>query len=141
MHMENIMVVFSSTDIPRELIDRSIALSKEKEAKLIILDVRDRGMSEKVGELTENVGFMGDKIVSNLKKQISYGRCDVIYQKLIIIEDAAKREGIPYEIVVERGPFVESILRVAKKKNVKIIVCQSRESLESHGGGFEVIQL
>ncbi|MFV2041013.1 MAG: universal stress protein [Candidatus Hydrothermarchaeales archaeon] len=139
--MENIMVVFSSTDIPQDLIDRSIAISKEKSAKLIILDVRDRGMSEKVGELTENVGFMGDKIVSNLKKQISYGRCDVIYQKLIIIEDAAKREGIPYEIVVERGPFVESILRVAKKKNVKIIVCQSRESLESHSSGFEVIQL
>ncbi len=139
--MENIMVVFSSTDIPQDLIDRSIAISKEKSAKLIILDVRDRGMSEKVGERTENVGFMGDKIVSNLKKQISYGRCDVIYQKLIIIEDAAKREGIPYEIVVERGPFVESILRVAKKKNVKIIVCQSRESLESHSSGFEVIQL
>ncbi|GBE18034.1 MAG TPA: universal stress protein [Euryarchaeota archaeon] len=139
--MENIMVVFSSTDIPQDLIDRSIALSKEKGAKLIILDVRDSGMSEKVGELTENVGFMGDKIVQNLKKQISHGRCDVIYQKLTIIEDAAKREGIPYEIVVERGPFAESILRVAKKKNVKTIVCQSRESIGSHSSGFEVLQL
>jgi hypothetical protein len=139
--MENIMVVFSSTDIPRELIDRSIVLSKEKDAKLIILDVRDRGMSERVGDLTENVGFMGDKIVQNLKKQISHGRCDVIYQKLTIIENAAKREGIPYEIVVERGPFVESVLRVAKKKNVKTIVCQSREPLESRSSGFEVIQI
>jgi len=84
---------------------------------------------------------MGDKIVQNLKKQISYGRCDVIYQKLTIIEDAAKREGIPYEIVVERGPFVDSILHVAKKKDVKTIICQSREELQSRGSGFEIIQL
>jgi nucleotide-binding universal stress UspA family protein len=139
--MENVMVVFSSTDIAKKLIDRAIRLARDKKARLIILDVRDREMSEKVGELTENIGFMGEKVVRSLKKQISHGRCDVIYKKLSILEDAAKKEGIPYDIVVERGPFIESILRVAKTKKVKTIICQSREAVPSPRDGFEVIQI
>ena len=139
--MENVMVVFSSTDIPEELIDRALGLARDKQAKLIILDVRDREMSEKVGELTENIGFMGEKVVRSLKKQISLGRCDVIYKKLSILEDAAKKEDIPYEIVVERGAFIESILRVAKTKNVKTIICQSRETVPKVKDGFEVIRI
>jgi nucleotide-binding universal stress UspA family protein len=139
--MENVMVVFSSTDIAEKLIKRALSLARDKQARLIILDVRDQEMSERVGELTENIGFMGDKVVRSLKKQISHGRCDMIYKKLSILEDAAKKEEIPYEIVVERGPFIESILRVAKTKKVKIIICQSRETVPKVRDGFEVIQI
>lgn len=139
--MENVMVVFSSTDIAETLIERALGLATDKQARLIILDVRDRDMSEKVGELTENIGFMGEKVVSSLKKQISQGRCDVIYKKLSILEDAAIKEDIPYEIVVERGPFIESILKVAKTKKVTTIICQTREAVPTAKDGFEVIHI
>jgi nucleotide-binding universal stress UspA family protein len=139
--MESIMVVFSSTDISEELVDYGVNLAKKRRAKLIILDVRDKEMSERVGEITENVGFMGEKVVGLLKKEISAGRCDVIYKKLSTIGEMADKSGIPFEIVVERGPFTDSILKVAREKKVKTIVCQRRETVSGGKGSFEVIQV
>ncbi len=138
--MENVMVVFSSTDIPERLVDQAIRLARKKKAKLVILDVRDREMSEKVGDLTENFGFMGEKMVGILKKEISHGRCEVIYQKLSTVEERAQRNGVPYEIVVEKGPFQDTLHRIAKKKNVKTILVQRRGWLPWEEA-FEVIRL
>jgi nucleotide-binding universal stress UspA family protein len=135
------MVVFSSTDISEELVDFAVNLAKKRLAKLIILDVRDKEMSERVGDITENVGFMGEKVVGLLKKEISSGRCDLIYKKLSKIGEKADKSGIPFEIVVERGPFADSILKVAKEKKIKTIVCQRREPVLGGKDSFEVIQV
>ncbi|RMF89434.1 MAG: universal stress protein [Methanobacteriota archaeon] len=139
--MEKIMVVFSSTTMPRSLIDHSIELAKRKQAKLIILDVRDRAMSEKVAALTENIGFMGEKVVRDLKKDIAHERCDIIFRKLSTIEEAMKKEQIPYEIVIAKGPFAENIAKVAREKKVKTILCQRREHLPEGAPDFEVIHV
>ncbi len=137
--MNNIMVVFSSTDVPEGLVDQSLALAEKKNSRLIILDVRDREMSQRVAELAGNVGFMGEKVVGRLKKEISNERCDIIYRKISIIEEKAREQGIPYEIVVERGPFAKSIIKVAKKYNVRTILCQRRDH-ELGKGDFEIIK-
>ena len=134
------MVVFSSTDISEKLVDRAVTLAKDRDARLIILDVRDRAMADRVADFTEDVGFMGEKVVSMLRKEISQERCDVIFQRLSIIEEKAKKNNVPYEIAVEKGPFIEGVLKVAKKKNVKTIICQKREEALVEEG-FEVIQV
>jgi len=121
------MVVFSSTDISWEQIERAVELAAKRHAELVILDVRDKAMSERVADMAENIGFMGEKVVGELRKDISHERCDVIYKKLTAIEELAKKKGVPYEIVVEKGPFVDSIMRVARKRRVKTIVCQRRD--------------
>jgi hypothetical protein len=139
--MESIMVVFSSTTIPSKMVDYSIDLAKKRHARLIILDVRDKRMSEKVGALTENLGFMGEKVVSGLKKDISQKRCEVIFKKLSIMEEKAKENNIPYEIIVEKGSFIKNIIKVAKNKKVKTIICQEKDKLLAKHEGFEVIQL
>jgi hypothetical protein len=138
--MESVMVVFSSTDIPEELVDFAVNFAKEKSANLIILDVRDKEMSEKVGDLAEDLGFMGEKVVGLLKKDISHGRCDVIYQRLSVIERKARESDVPYEIIVERGPFVDSIVRVTKKMDVKTVLVQKRDRTLG-GEDFEVIHI
>ena len=134
------MVVFSSTDISEKLVDRAVTLAKDRDARLIILDVRDRAMADRVADFTEDVGFMGEKVVSMLRKEISQERCDVIFQRLSIIEEKAKKNNIPYEIAVEKGPFIESVLKVARRKNVKTIISQRREEALVEEG-FEVIQV
>ena len=134
------MVVFSSTDISEKLVDRAVLLAKDRHARLIILDVRDRAMADRVADFTEDVGFMGEKVVSMLRKEISQERCDVIFQRLSIIEEKAKKNNIPYEIAVEKGPFIESVLKVARRKNVKTIISQRREEALVEEG-FEVIQV
>ena len=68
---------------------------------------------------------MGEKVVGILKKDISHGRCDIIFQKLSIIEDRAKKNNIPYEIIVEKGPFMKKVHVIAKKKKVKTIIIHS----------------
>jgi hypothetical protein len=137
--MERVMVVFSSTDIPEELVDFAVNFAREKNANLIILDVRDKEMSERVGDLAEDLGFMGEKVVGLLKKDISQGRCDVIYQRLSVIEQKAMKSKVPYEIIVERGPFVDSIVRVTKKMNVKTVLVQKRDRTLG-GEDFKVIR-
>ena len=134
------MVVFSSTDISEKLVDRAVTLAKDRDARLIILDVRDRAMADRVADFTEDVGFMGEKVVSVLRKEISQERCDVIFQRLSIIEEKAKKNNIPYEIAVEKGPFIESVVKVARRKNVKTIISQRREEALVEEG-FEVIQV
>lgn len=138
--MENVMVVFSSTTIPENLVDRSIDLARERNARLIILDVRNKAMSEKVAALTENLGFMGEKVVSRLEKEISHERCGVIYKRLSMIEKKAKKNNVPYEIIVAKGPFIKNIVKVAKSKKVKTIICQRRERVLKGAEGFEVIR-
>src|SRR3990172_5290589 len=101
------MVVFSSTDISEKLVDRAVLLAKDRHARLIILYLMDRAMADRVADFTEDVGFMGEKVVSVLRKEISQERCDVIFQRLSIIEEKAKKNNIPYEIAVEKGPFIE----------------------------------
>jgi hypothetical protein len=136
--MESIMVVFSSTDIPDELIENAVKLAKERKSSLVILDVRDKKMSERVGYLTENLGFMGDKVVGRLKKEISNERCDVIYKRLSILEQKANKNNVPYEIVVEKGPFIDSVVKVARAKKVSTIIGQDVEKLPKE---FKVIRV
>ncbi len=131
--MENIMVVFSSTDIPDQLVEKALKLAGEKKAKLIILDIRDKAMSEKVADLTENIGFMGEKVVGALRKEISHGRCEVIYRKLSFLEERAQKEKIPYEIVVKKGSFGRRIGEVAESKDVKTIICQKSDRIPENG--------
>jgi len=138
--MEKIMVVFSSTNIPESLVNKAITISKKKEAKLVILNVRDKKMSERVGNLTENMGFMGEKVVGMLKKDISQERCDVIFQKLSILESRAQENNIPYEIVVKKGPYIEGVYKTAEKKNITILICQKKDP-KFRDDDFEVIRV
>lgn len=138
--MDNILVAFSSTDVSEELLDKAINLAKKKKGKLILLDVRDKEMSEKVGELTENFGFMGDKVIGELKKDISHGRCEVIYQKLSTLTERLKKSGVDYEVVVEKGPFEKSVKKVSKEKNVKTVLHHKRGWLP-WGEELEIIEL
>jgi hypothetical protein len=91
-----------------------------------------------VGYLTENLGFMGDKVVGRLKKEISNERCDVIYKRLSILEQKANKNNVPYEIVVEKGPFIDSVVKVARAKKVSTIIGQDVEKLPKE---FKVIRV
>lgn len=128
--MENIMVAFSSTEIPENLIERSVNLAKKRGARLIVLDVRNKKMGEKVAELTENVGFMGDKVVGVLAKEITQSRCGVIYRRISSLETLANEKDVPYEIIVAKGPFGKSVLQTADRKNVKDIILHRKEKLD-----------
>ncbi len=130
--MENILVAFSSTEIPENLIEYSVRLAKKKGAKLIILDVRDKKMGERVAELTENVGFMGEKVVDVLAREITHSRCSVIYKRISSLEALANENKIPHEIIVAKGPFMESVFKTAEQKNVKTIILHRKEKLDQN---------
>jgi nucleotide-binding universal stress UspA family protein len=139
--MNNIMVVFSSTDIPKKLIDRSIKLAKERDGKLIILDVRDKVMGERVADITENLGFMGDKVVRTLRKQITQERCDVIFKKLSVVEDLAKKNNIPYEIIVEKGSFEKGVHKIARAKDVNLIIAQKSDKIPGSWKNIKIMKI
>ena len=137
--IKTIMVVFSATHISDKMADYAIETAVKQKARLIILDVRGVNMSGKVTRMTENVGFLGKKILGQLQDEIKGIRSEVILKALQNIQEKAQEKGIETEFIVAKGPYVDNILRIAKEKKVSTIIAQKRIPGSTREPSFEVI--
>jgi len=139
--METIMVVFSATSISEKVAKFAIERAAKEKAKLILLDVRDRDMSRKVGELTGDMGFMGSEVVDQLKNAIKKQRESIIKKAFREIEEQAKQKGIEIEVEILKGPSADKIIQIAKAKGVSTLVVQKRMKESDIEAPFNVIRL
>ena len=117
-----IMVAFSATSIHKELAKRALDMTQEKNAKLIVLSVRDRNITEKVAKVTQNHGFLGKEIVKDLMKDIKKDRDELISERLSRIGEEAEKRSIDYETLQLKGDFVENVADVAGKYSVDTVL-------------------
>ena len=139
--METIMVVFSATSITKKVAKFAIETAAQEKAKLLLLDVRDRDMSRKVSELTGDMGFMGSKVVDQLKNAIKKQRETIIKKALREIEEEAKQRGVEIEVDILKGPSADKIIRIAKARGVSKMIIQKRLKDSDIEAPFNVIRL
>ncbi|MBN2541721.1 hypothetical protein JXI42_02545 [bacterium] len=138
--METLMAVFSSVVVPDSLADYSIDYAAEKGAKLIFLDVRTKEIQGKAVKISCDIGFLGNKIREKLEKEICESRDNVINMKLCELESKAKEKGIKVQIIIIDGPYIDSILKVAKQYSVKTIIAENLNK-KLVGSNFSVIDI
>ncbi|WP_292487516.1 universal stress protein [Methanohalobium sp.] len=119
-----IMVAFSATSIHKEPAKRALDMAQEKNAKLIVLSVRDKNITEKVAKVTQNHGFLGKEIVKDLMKDIKKDRDELISERLGRICEEAEKRGIDYETLQLKGDFVENVVEVAGKYGVDTVLVE-----------------
>jgi nucleotide-binding universal stress UspA family protein len=121
-----LLVAFSATAIHKELAMLALDLAAKDNAKLIILNVRDRNIAEKVAQLTHDRGFLGEKVVERLKADIKADREEIISKRLAKLEKEAEKRGIAFETIRVKGPFVEMVVEVAQRYNADAILVEKR---------------
>ena len=135
------MVVFSATSISENIARFAIDRASKENARLILLDVRDRDISRKVSLMTGDTGFMGSKVVDQLQKAIKDQRGRLIKEALKKIEEQAREKGIEIEIEILKGPSADKIMKIAKSKGVSTLIVQNRLKETHFEAPFEVIRL
>jgi len=114
------MVVFSATHISDKMADYAIETAVKEKARLIILDVRGANMSGRVTRMTENVGFLGKKILGQLQDEIKGIRKETqilevlkdLQEQHLEIQEQAEEEKIDLESLkrqVEDAPIVKLV--------------------------------
>ena len=122
--IDTLLVVFSATSIHGGLAMQALDLAEQNNAKLIILSVRDKNVAEKVAKITKNHGFLGEKVVNELKKDILKDRDEVISRRLGAVEKEAKTRSINFETVQVKGNLVENVVNVVEKYSVDVILLE-----------------
>ena len=122
--IDTVLVVFSATSIHKELAMQALDMTKQNNAKLIILSVRDKKVAESVAKMTKNHGFLGERVVEKLKEDIVKDRNDLISRRLGTVEKEAQKRGIAFETVRVKGDFVEKVANAAEDHEVDIILME-----------------
>jgi nucleotide-binding universal stress UspA family protein len=123
--INTVLVAFSATSIHRKLAKAALDMAEEKNARLIILNVRDRNMAEKVARLTKEKGFLGRAVAEKLAADIKRDRDELISQRLGMVEEEAAKRGIDFETVKAKGDFVEQVIEAAGMYGVAVVLLGS----------------
>ncbi|MBN1756277.1 hypothetical protein JW877_08710 [bacterium] len=122
--MKTVMVVFSSVFIPRELAEFSLDYAAKNGAQLLLLDVLEKEVSGQTLRLSCDIGFLGRVVREKLEQEISDVQRQVISKKLCAIKSIADKIGIPVKIILIEGPYISSILEVARENSVNTIIAE-----------------
>jgi len=122
--VDTVLVAFSATSIHKKLAMQALDVAVRNNAKLVILNIRDKNIAEKVARVTKNHGFLGEKLVEKLKEDIIKDRDKVISKRLAMLENKAEDKGIIFETIQVKGDFVENVVNTAEKYNIDIILLE-----------------
>ncbi|RNI13585.1 universal stress protein [Methanohalophilus portucalensis] len=123
--INTVLVAFSATSIHRNLAKAALDMAEEKDARLIILNVRDKNMAEKVARVTKDQGFMGRGVVEKLAADIKRDRDELIAQRLGMVEEEAGKRGIEFETVKVKGDFVKQVIETAGMYGADVVMVAS----------------
>jgi len=123
--INTVLVAFSATSIHRKLAKAALDMAEEQNARLIILNVRDRNMAEKVARITKEKGFLGRAVAEKLAADIKRDRDELISHRLGIVEEEAAKRGIEFETVKVKGDFVEQVIEAAQMYGVDVVLVGS----------------
>ena len=123
--INTVLVAFSATSIHRNLAKAAFDMAEEKGARLIILNVRDKNMAEKVARVTKDHGFLGRDVVEKLAADIKRDRDELITQRLNRVEEEAGKRGIDFETVKVKGDFVEQVIETAGMYGADVVFTAS----------------
>lgn len=125
--MGKVMLILSPTRQNPKSVDLALSLVQKTRRSLLGVFIVDTKVSEAISGRIVDIGFLGDKVSTQLKNAIlrdyeTRGRRD-----LKEVKERAGKLGIDCETVVGRGDFVEESLRIAAEEQVEDIVVSRAE--------------
>jgi nucleotide-binding universal stress UspA family protein len=94
---------------------------------LLAVFIVDTRISDVISGRIVDIGFLGDRVSTQLKNAILSDYETRGRRELLEVKERAEHLGIPCEVVVGRGDFVEESLRIAAEKQVEDIIVSRAE--------------
>ena len=125
--MGRVMLILSPTRHDPTSVDLALSLVKRTQRSLLAVFIVDTKVSEAISGRIVDIGFLGDRVSSQLKNAILRDYETRGKRDLQEVKARAEELGIKCETVVGRGDFVEESLRIAKEKKAEAIVVSRAE--------------
>ena len=125
--MGYLMLILSPTRHLPKSVDLAISLVKDSKRPLLAVFVLDTKVADVISNRIVDVGFLGDKVSSQLKAAILKDYEDRGRRELEEVKQRAEDLGLQCETLIRKGDFVEQCLRIAKDKKVEDMVVSRAE--------------
>jgi nucleotide-binding universal stress UspA family protein len=123
--INTVLVAFSATFIHMGQAKKALDMAEKNKAKLIILSVRDKNISQMVANVSKDHGFLGRDVVKKLTDDIKKDRDELIDHRLGLVEKEAVKHGIDFKTVKIKGKFEDSVFLISKKYDVDLIIIEA----------------
>lgn len=125
--MGYLMLILSPTRHLPESVNLAISLVKDSKRPLLAVFVLDTKVTDVISNRIVDVGFLGDKVSSQLQAAILKEYEDRGKRELEEVKQRAGEVGVQCETLIRKGDFVEECLRIAKEKKVEDMVVSRAE--------------
>jgi nucleotide-binding universal stress UspA family protein len=125
--MGKVMLILSPTRHNPKSVDLALSLVKKGKRSLLAVFIVDTKVSEAISGRIIDIGFLGDKVSTQLKNAILRDYETRGRRELQEVKERAERLGIACEVVVGKGDFVGESLRIAAEMQVEDIVVSRAE--------------
>jgi nucleotide-binding universal stress UspA family protein len=125
--MGKVMLILSPTRHNPKSVDLALSLVKKTGRSLLAVFIVDTKVSEAISGRIVDIGFLGDRVSSQLKSAILRDYETRGRRELQEVKQRAEGLGIKCETVIGKGDFVKESLRIADEKKVEDIVVSRAE--------------
>lgn len=122
-----LMLILSPTRHNPKAVDLAISLVKDSGRRLLAVFVLDTKVTDVISDRIVDVGFLGDKVSSQLQAAILREYEDRGRRELEEVKQRAEQEGIQCKTLIGKGGFVEQCLRIAREEKVEDMVVSRAE--------------
>ena len=125
--MGKVMLILSPTRHNPRSVDLAFSLVQKTKRSLTAVFIVDTKVSDAISGRIVDIGFLGDRVSTQLKNAILRDYETRGRRELQEVEERARELGIECDTVVGRGDFVQESLRIAAEKQVEDIVVSRAE--------------
>jgi nucleotide-binding universal stress UspA family protein len=125
--MGYLMLILSPTRHLPKSVDLAISMVKDSKRPLLAVFVLDTKVTDVISNRIVDVGFLGDKVSSQLQAAILRDYEDRGKRELEEVKQRAEDVGVRCETLIRTGDFVEQCLRIAREKKVEDMVVSRAE--------------
>lgn len=125
--MGTVMLILSPTRHNPKSVDLALSLVKKTGRSLLAVFIVDTKVSEAISGRIVDIGFLGDRVSTQLKNAILSDYETRGRRELQDVKQRTERLGIDCETLVGKGDFVEESLRIAAERHVEDIVVSRAE--------------
>ena len=125
--MGYLMLVLSPTRSNPKSVDLAISLVQSTKRPLLAVFVVDTRVTDAISGRIVDVGFLGDKVSSQLQEAILKDYEERGRRELEEVKRRAQELGIECELLIRKGDFVRQCLRIATEKQVEDMIVSRAE--------------
>ena len=125
--MGSLMLVLSPTRHNPKSIDLALSLVKKTSRKLLAVFVVDTRVTDAISDRIVDVGFLGDKVSTELQKAIMKEYEERGRKELEEVRSRAERLGVECDTIITKGDYVEECLRLASENKVEDMIVSRAE--------------